>query len=583
MSQILQKSAKFSGKMRTGSGRGPTSSALSLTPLFRAKSENLSWNNRVGLSYDRAKAIAALYSLTVDDILDISPKYWEFVTDPIQMVDCAAATLLTIHYNLCVGTIAIFPAGKQHILDKLLSFELSGQYCLTELRHGLDVIHLETTATLLDTGELELNTPSESAAKFMPPTTPCGLPCVAVVFARLIVDHVDRGVKPFLVPLHDGHMMYPGITSKALFPRGGSRPVQHALTYFQKVRLPGTAILGTMDKPSDIRSAFSHNIFRVVVGTLSMGALALSSMRIATYVAGKYSMRRTVIDSFTGKPKPIIAFSTQKIPVLTALSQTLVMEAFCAKAYTMFTTAEDLLQKHFIVAVFKATIVQHHSSILSTLGDRCGAQGLFEVNQISVLHADIRGAAIAEGDVLGISIRKSKRISGFAIELVLGRVLPGDPHSDNILAQHEKSLLSELRHIVERFGHHRDPRIENEILPQCQELIEAVGHRLAVDAAIERGIEPLIIDLYVASVIKHDSAWYAEHTNLSRSRQRDMERDSVEALYPKLQQLLDKLEVTSYVTAPIVSDERWRSYVQELPTFDGSPVSDVANGLRSHL
>ncbi|KAJ7485054.1 acyl-CoA dehydrogenase NM domain-like protein [Mycena galericulata] len=554
------------------------SSTLSLTPLFQVKEENLSWKSRVRLSYDRAKAIVALYNLTVDDILDVSRKYWEFQTDPIQMMDGATATLLTIHYNLCVGTIAMLAAGKQHILEKLLSFELSGQYCLTELGHGLDVIHLETTATLLDTGELELNTPSESAAKFMPPTTPCGLPCVAVVFARLIVDHVDRGVKPFLVPLHDGHMMYPGITSNlALFPRGGSRPVQHALTYFQKVRLPGTAILGTMDKPSDIRSAFSHNIFRVVVGTLSMGALALSSMRIATYVAGKYSMRRTVIDSFTGKPKPIIAFSTQKIPVLTALSQTLVMEAFCAKAYTLFTTAEDLLQKHFIAAVFKATIVQHHSSILSTLGDRCGAQGLFEVNQISVLHADIRGAAIAEGDVLGISIR-------FAIELVLGRVLPpGDPHSDNILAQHEKSLLSELRHIVERFGHHRDPQIENEILPQCQELIEAVGHRLAVDAAIERGIKPLVIDLYVASVIKHDSAWYAEHTNLSRSRQRDMERDSIEALYPKLQHLLDKLEVTSYVTAPIVSDERWRSYLQALPTFDGSPVFDVVNGLRSHL
>ncbi|KAJ7695757.1 acyl-CoA dehydrogenase/oxidase [Mycena rosella] len=173
--------------------------------------------------------------LTADDVLNVSPKYWEFHTDPIQAMDGSAGTLLTIHYNLCVGTIAMFPAGNECILQRLLSFEISGQFCLTELGHGLDAIHLETTAMLLDTGEFELHKPCNAAAKFMPPTTPCGIPCVAVVFARLIVDHVDKGIKPFLVPLHNGHTMHPGIVSKALSPRGGSHPVQHALTYFRCV------------------------------------------------------------------------------------------------------------------------------------------------------------------------------------------------------------------------------------------------------------------------------------------------------------------------------------------------------------
>jgi hypothetical protein len=117
-----------------------------------------------------------------------------------------------------------------------------------------------------------------------------------------------------------------------------------------------------------------------------MGAFALSSMRIAAYVAGQYSMRRKVIDSSTGKSQAIIAFITQKIPVLTAISQTIVMTAFCAKAHNLFTSTEDLLQKHFIAAVFKTTIVQHAISLLSVLGDRCGAQGLFAANQIPVIH-----------------------------------------------------------------------------------------------------------------------------------------------------------------------------------------------------
>ncbi|KAJ7488099.1 acyl-CoA dehydrogenase NM domain-like protein [Mycena latifolia] len=551
------------------------SSALSLSPLFQTRAVTLSWDDRITLSYDRAKAIAALYQLTVDDVLNVSSKYWEFQTDPIHAVDGAAATLLTIHYNLCVGTIAMSPAGNRRILERLLSFELLGLYCLTELGHGLDAIHLETTATLLETGELELNTPSDAAAKFMAPTNPCGVPCVAIVFARLIVDHDDRGIKPFLVPINDGRTMYPGIISKGLHPRAGSHPVQHALTYFRKVRLPATALLGNTNKSSssDVKSTLSS---RVMVGTLSMGALALSTMRIATSVAGQYSMRRTVVDSSTGKPKAIIAFSTQKIPILTAITYTNVMDALCAKAHTLFTSAHDPVQKHLIAAIFKTTIIQHHNLILPILSDRCGAQGLFEVNQIPVMLADIRGASIAEGDTLGISIR-------FAFELILGRVSPPPAlNSDHILAQHEQSLLAELRHIAKRSGKHR-AQIDSLILPRCQDLIEAIGHRLAVDAATESGVDPLLIDLYVASVIKHDSAWYVEHANLPRSKQREMEGDSVEALYPKLEALMGTLKAASYVIAPIVSDERWSSYVDALPTFTRHTGLRLGNSLQSRL
>ena len=42
----------------------------------------------------------------------------------------------------------------------------SGQFCLTEVGHGLNALHLETTATL-ENEEFVLNTPSEAAAKFV--------------------------------------------------------------------------------------------------------------------------------------------------------------------------------------------------------------------------------------------------------------------------------------------------------------------------------------------------------------------------------------------------------------------------------
>lgn len=102
---------------------------------------------------------------------------------------------------------------------------------LTEVGHGLDAPNLETTATLLPNGEFDLHTPNEGARKwvrpsnngsldlrmhrYMPPTGPFGsIPRIAVVFARLVVNGENRGIRPFVVPLGDGKQMCKGVTSR---------------------------------------------------------------------------------------------------------------------------------------------------------------------------------------------------------------------------------------------------------------------------------------------------------------------------------------------------------------------------------
>ena len=103
---------------------------------------------------------------------------------------------------------------------------------MTELGHGLDAIHLETTATVRPDGTFDLNTPRQEAQKcvlpvasgpdiltfvhrYMPPTLPdVGVPRLGVVMARLKVGTKDCGVRPFLVPLNDGSSMYSGISAR---------------------------------------------------------------------------------------------------------------------------------------------------------------------------------------------------------------------------------------------------------------------------------------------------------------------------------------------------------------------------------
>lgn len=159
--------------------------------------------------------------------------------------------------------------------------------------------------------------------------------------------------------------------------------MNHSLTYFNRVRLPQTSLLGDGERPADEHAAFFHTIHRVVVGGLTMAAVTLPSLRASSFIAARYSMRRTTLDA-TGILKPIISFQTQKIPVLTALAQSFVMQAFLDKSVTAF--CDDTMDhrvRHAISSITKTVMLLHTQDANANLADRCGAQGLFEVNQIT--------------------------------------------------------------------------------------------------------------------------------------------------------------------------------------------------------
>jgi hypothetical protein len=55
------------------------------------------------------------------DVAFLSPKFWTIHTDPALFHDGAAATLLTIHYNLCMGTLSSFARDRQDLHPILAS------------------------------------------------------------------------------------------------------------------------------------------------------------------------------------------------------------------------------------------------------------------------------------------------------------------------------------------------------------------------------------------------------------------------------------------------------------------------------
>lgn len=320
-----------------------------------------------------------------------------------------AFIIVTIHMNLCIGTLAPFAQQRpdlKPLLDDLINFNACGEFLLTEVGHGLDARNLETTATLLPDGSFDLHTPVFAASKAMPPSTPrIGVPRMGVVFARLVVNQEDHGIKPFIIWLSDGEAMYPGVTSRVLPTRPGTKPLDHAITRFDHVHLPATALLAPACKPKNSRADFLSQIWRVSVGTLALSIMGISSIRVACEIAIGYSQRRTTGLSGSNARVPIWTFSTQRRPILKARVFSVVLDAFARRAAREFTNPSHPSSiRHAFATICKAAIAER-VTILTELSERCGWQGLFAYNQIMQLALTFQGSTIAEGDTLVLCIR----------------------------------------------------------------------------------------------------------------------------------------------------------------------------------
>lgn len=106
-------------------------------------------------------------------------------------------------------------------------------------------------------------------------------------------------------------------------------------------------------------------------------------------IGASYSLRRTVGDGT--KRVPLLHFRTQQIPVLTAIAQSYVLEAFQKWAAKNFSDGdEDMRVRHGIATCFKAIAVQQAQSIALSVSERCGAQGIQAVNMMTNMHVSSR-------------------------------------------------------------------------------------------------------------------------------------------------------------------------------------------------
>ncbi|KAJ7866239.1 hypothetical protein B0H14DRAFT_3442509 [Mycena olivaceomarginata] len=425
---------------------------------------------------------------------------------------------------------------------------------------------IETRADIQDDGSFILYTPNDGAAKFMPPTIPLpntSLPRYAVVFAKLFVKGEDRGVRPFVVKLSTAKALMPDVRSRMLPERAGAGPLGHSITWFDHIKLTPWAFLGSLTRPKNPKAAFQAALWRVSVGGLAIGAVLIPAICVSAYILGRYSLRRHVINPNTSQVMPIIDFRTQQIPILHALAQWFVMEAFIDGSSTLKTFTDltvDAQVRAGIAAAAKTAMMMHVQESCTQLSDGLGAQGLYGHNQIINIQLEMRGASIAEGDTLVLCIRLAKY------------ELPPPKYPECLAARHKVGLFKECREelVGKLGGQHRSDALNCLMLPRCKGLVEAIGQRFFYEAAKDAGLEQAILDIYKAGIVKHSPVWFAVHAGMDVPAQAAHEDTTITAAMSNLEKYLEWMGAQDYALAPIMTQTRWDAFVRRLPFYCGA-------------
>ena len=174
-----------------------------------------------------------------------------------------------------------------------------GCFGMTELTHGSNVQGIKTTATFdRDADEFIIHTPELGATKWWiggaaHSATHCA------VFARLIIDGKDHGVKTFVVQLRDPYSFdnMPGVTIGDIGKKMGRDGIDNGYIQFTHVRVPRAHMLMRHTQVSREGQVFEPPLQQLAYGALLTGRVMMSidSSNIgkkAITIAGRYAAVR---------------------------------------------------------------------------------------------------------------------------------------------------------------------------------------------------------------------------------------------------------------------------------------------------
>jgi acyl-CoA oxidase len=119
---------------------------------------------------------------------------------------------------------------------------------------------------------------------------------------------------------------------------------------------------------------------------------------------------------------------------------------------------------------------------------------------------------------------------------------------------------------LHRFMENRGDKYNSLPLQRCQPLVDAIGYRLAYEAALNAGVSSEFLELFTLGVIMQDMSWFTQHLKLSREDIFQQEARVLTKALPTLKKHLADIHIEPYCTAPIPSQDSMNSFVHGLET-----------------
>lgn len=139
-----------------------------------------------------------------------------------------------------------------------------------------------------------------------------------------------------------------------------------------------------------------------------------------------------------------------------------------------------------------------------------------------------------------------------------------------LLAKHEQGLISEtILQLQSLEGGHRSKDYNDFILPRCRPIVEAIGHRVAYEAASAAGVPEYLLTVYESEVVNMDIGWYIENEGITRSGLWAKENAALNEVLASAETMVQEMSMYIQPTAPIVSQENHSAFVDSLPSLTG--------------
>lgn len=265
----------FTGRSLVSTTAGPDPAALMAEERARALFDPTDMHNIVEGTPDKATKIMELYQLLERDPI-LAPTYHDYelsrdenreqtttriarMTQYVELesykdfwrrlnlitsYDPSLGIRISVNLGLFINCIKGNGTDAQYrywCLDKEAKYmkQLWGCFGMTELGHGSNAAGVETTATFdKESDQFIINTPHIGATKWWIGGAAHSA-THSSIYARLIIEGKDYGVKTFVVPLRDlNHQLMPGVSIGDIGSKMGREGVDNGWIQFSNVRIP---------------------------------------------------------------------------------------------------------------------------------------------------------------------------------------------------------------------------------------------------------------------------------------------------------------------------------------------------------